>query len=229
MGSTASGADWCVKALHPSDPLTEVRGIPDHTAVPSLLMNYQSTFTLTPLAGATGTWGFNASLLPHPVNFMALENFDDTHVSPSLSAVTNFMNTQLAGTTHTEKFEAFSGMVQRWRLAYMSVTVYQDGPDLANQGTIVAAQPPVRPRRVGFAFLSTTSANALYPTEYYTAEDLPVFDVLQAEPNAYFGKSRDGCYVPLKLTDTCQDWVSEADCVTVGPVTVPSADRKSVV
>lgn len=216
FGNTANGVDWCVKALHPSDPLTEVRGIPDHTAVPSLLMNYQSTFTLSPLPGATGTWGFNASLLPHPIDFMAIENFDDFHQSPALSVCDNFLNTQVAGTTHSEKFEAFAGMVQRWRLAYMSVTCYQDGPDLANQGSIVCAQPPVKPRQVAFSYVNTTSVKSLYPTEFFTAEDMPVFDVLQAEPNAYFGRSKDGAYVPLKLTETCQDWVSESDVVTSG-------------
>ncbi len=67
LGSTQSGADWCLKALHPSDPLVEVRGIPDKSAVPSAFINYQAIFTVSPQAGATGTWTLDASLIPDPI------------------------------------------------------------------------------------------------------------------------------------------------------------------
>jgi len=125
------------------------------------------------------------------------------------------LNTQISGANHAEKWRTFKTMAQRWRLAYQSVTVYQDGPDLANQGTIVVSQPPVAP-------VETTVCDpdqvynliTVVPrVNAYTAEDLPDFSTSQSMPNAYFNRSRDGAYVPLKLTETCQDWCSEKDAV----------------
>jgi len=219
MGTSPGGADWCVKALHPSDPQTEVRGIPDRSAVPSLLMNYQSTFVLGPTVGATGTWQFDASLLPHPVNFMYVDLVDSNNLNGRES---NFMNTQLAGDNHISKYLTYIGMVQRWRLAYMSVTCYQDGPDLANQGSIVVAQVPTEPLVYSFSGANITNDGSLVATpkiELFTPEDRPNFIVSQGMPNAYFARSREGAYVPLKLTETCQDWVSDKDRVGTAQIT----------
>lgn len=206
LGSTPTGADWCVKALHPSDPLTEVRGIPDHSAVPSLLMNYQATFKVSPNPQATGTWSFNASLLPHPIQFMYLESTDSYKVNDYY-----FLNPQISGVTHAEKYVNFAALAQRYRLAYMSVTCYQDGPDLANQGTLVVSQPPVEPRVYYFPYGTSTAPRCLL----FTAEDHPDFNTSQSMPNSYFGRSREGAYIPLKLTETCQDWRSARDQITL--------------
>jgi len=171
-------------------------------------MNYQALLTISPNAGATTPWSFEASLLPHPLNFMVCDVFDS--VQPSGHYV-SCPNVQIPGATHADRYVAFRELFQRWRLAYMSVTAYQDGPDLANQGTICVSQPPVQPltgyaqmRDHGFAGGLTTG---------YTDEDYPRFETSQSMPNAYIAKSRDGAYVPLKLTKTCQDWKSEADSV----------------
>lgn len=224
FGATQTGVDWCVKALHPSDPLTEVRGIPDHCAVPSLTMNYQSTFKVSPHVNATGTWSFAASLIPHPIQFMYLDYYDSVVTG---GTELHFLNQQITGSTHYEKFLEFRQIAQRYRLAYMSVTVYQDGPDLANQGTIVVSQPPVEPRVLNFCATNAAAytVGAAPRTIVFTAEDLPNYSTSQSMPNAYFGRSREGAYVPLKLTETCQDWRSDRDAVTVGPVTNGMADE----
>lgn len=220
MGATPSGADWCIKALHPSDPQTEVRGIPDRSAVPSLLMNYQSTFVLGPTVGATGTWQFDASLLPHPIDFMYLDLVDSNNLN---GKELNFLNTQLTGDTHAAKYLTYIGMVQRWRLAYMSVTCYQDGPDLANQGSIVVAQVPTEPLLYSFSGPNVVQNDGTLCSspivEQFTPEDRPNFIVSQGMPNAYFARSREGAYVPLKLTETCQDWVSDRNRVGTAEIT----------
>lgn len=210
FGTTPTGADWCIKALHPSDPLTEVAGIPDHSAVPSVLMNYQSTFKLSPDPAATGTWSFDSSLLPHPINMMYVNRRDST--APA-GVESNFMNTQILGVTHQDKFMNWMLLTKRWRLAYMSVTAYQDGPDLANQGTIVVAQIPVQPVLLSSNKEFGVILQSLPDAALYDADDYPDFNVAQAMPNAYYNRSREGAYVPLKLTESCQDWVSESDNV----------------
>lgn len=104
----------------------------------------------------------------------------------------------------------------------MSVSVYQDGPDLANQGTICVSQSPVTPIAVNTCFLTGSGVIALPKTIAYTIEDKPNFLTSQSMPNSYFNRSRDGAYVPLKLTDTCQDWVTQADQVSIATLETPS-------
>lgn len=210
LGETEAGRDWCIKALHPSDPLTEVRGIPDESASPSLLMNYQATYTMQPQSGSVGNWGFDATLLPHPCVFMSYSETDN------LGTVNgNFLNPQLDGPTADVKYTEFLLLAQRWRLAYMSVTIYQDGPDLANQGTIVVAQTPVQPQKFNWgctAQLGPAQVNMVGPhLVRYSDEDKPAVNTIMSMPNAYFNKSKEGAYVPLKLTHSCQKWRSDAD------------------
>jgi len=57
LGSTPTGSDWCLKALHPADPLTEVRGVPDQSSVPSVFLNFQTVGSVKPSSHAVGTWG----------------------------------------------------------------------------------------------------------------------------------------------------------------------------
>jgi len=221
LGNTPSGSDWCLKALHPSDPIVEVRGIPDHSAIPSICMNYQTTVTLTPDPGFTGPWAFDMALLPHPINFGWIKTYAES--DPTTCVLQTVLNSQLDAASHQEAYQSFSKQAERWRLAYASVTVYQDGADLTNQGTMVVAQVPSEPRyRAVHGPLDCLTADPgvlwTYPRleiwdtdENCESSDVPRFDSSQGMPNAYFGRSREGAYVPLKLTQTCQDWTSAAD------------------
>lgn len=197
-----------MKALHPSDPLTEVRGIPDKSAVPSVFMNYQSTFSV--VAPGSDVWEFKADILPHPISFMCLQK-RDTAIT---WAPTEYLNTQLDGATHSLKYMNFLTQAQRWRLAYMSVTVYQDAPALSDQGTIVADQSVVAPIAAHWSsFNGTGATEARARTVMYRTEDFADFDRSQSMPNAYFSRSKEGCYMPLKLTRTCQNWRSQENSV----------------
>jgi len=123
------------------------------------------------------------------------------------------MNTQLDGGSHFAKMQSFLNQVKRWRLAYMGVTVHQDGPDLANQGTIVASQAPVQHSLFypsGFD-LGTGVLVARSPVAAWDELDKPNFTNMQTMPNAYFNRSKEGAYIPLKLTKTCQVWHSASD------------------
>jgi hypothetical protein len=62
------------------------------------------------------------------------------------------------------------------------------------------------------------------PAIAFGSEVEPNFDVLQAMPNAYFSKSKEGLYAPLKLTRTHQRWTGIGDLVSMaGSVLNPSA------
>lgn len=210
FGNTQPGKDWCIKALHPSDPITEVRGIPDRSAFPTVLQNYQMTYRFTCDSGATGTWAFEAVQLPHPVQFAVIKVTDSVGTRYLYPA-----NSQIDGANVGLKNRAFIAQAQRWRLAYAGMTVYQDAPALANQGTIVAAQVPFsyyylnRSGKIRTAGVNYTAG--CMRVGIATSEDVPNFINTQAMPNAYFGRSEHGCYMPLKLTETSQDWASAAD------------------
>jgi hypothetical protein len=208
LGATKEGADWCLKALHPSDPLMEVRGIPDESCVPSLMMNYQTVTTVSPGNGATGTWRLDGQLIPNPLAFGAY-----TYTDSLATRTAEVVNSQITGATHPDRLNQFLSDFRRWRLAYASVTIYQDGPDLANQGTVVVCQKPVVPTKFNLDTAYTSGIGSGYQHAFFMDSiDLPNYDVSQGMPNAYFGRSREGVYIPLKLTRTHQNW-RDASCL----------------
>lgn len=211
-GTTQNGQDWCVKALHPSDPITEVRGIPDHSSVPTMFMNYQTTAVVTPANGSTGVWSLDGQLIPNPFSFGAYTMTDSVGTRSA-----EILNAQLSGLTHGDRLAAYLNDFTRWRLAYASVTIYQDGPDLANQGTVVVCQKPVHPEIFSIDLGNWngvyTGTLGLRKAFHLAATDLPFYNASQAMPNAYFGKSREGVYIPLKLTHSHQAWHSAQDLV----------------
>jgi len=242
LGNTSAGGDWCLKALHPSDPICEVRGIPDHSAVPSVCMNYQTTYTVTPDPTWTGdTWEFDMAMLPHPIAFAWI----NSHPTGDLvhTKTNAILNSQIDATTHAGKAAMFGSLAERWRLAYAGVSIYQDGADLNNQGTIVVAQVPCEPQERTYHAWQQYGATPVqtlqyaYPPVQYWADDVPNFEASQGMPNAYFGRSKDGAYVPLKLTETCQDWSSIRDTVyysdqggisSLAPIPLPQATASGI-
>jgi hypothetical protein len=189
-------------------------------------MNYQSSFTLSPLPGATGSWHVEMALMPEPIAPMWYRMTDSTGVLHG-----NHLNPQITGLTYTNKLDNWKQLCERWRLAYASVTVYQDGPDLANQGVLTVCQLPVKGvlHYTSKTDIVTRVVNARIPLIQYQDTDIPNFDVSQSMPNAYFGRSREGAYVPLKLTETCQDWKSYADCTYLSATTTPTCAATEIV
>lgn len=189
-------------------------------------MSYYNVFRLScPLAQTTGTWGFDLTVMPNllvPLYYVKVD---------SVGAATetgNYMNLSFTppgvpAPTYPELFNQWSALgVEAHRLIAMSVTAYQDGPALANQGTVTAAQWPVARSK-----WYHNSANIYENTPYqhhisssriasYTDNDFARYERSQHLPNAYFSESKEGCYLPLRLTRTCQHWTTEADLEFIG-------------
>lgn len=172
------------------------------------------------------------TMLPHPLYFAYWEGAKAYDPTSTHTEQGNFWNTQLTSQTTpstTELMEPWMAIAQRWRLTYQAVTIYQDGPDLANQGTIVVSQSPMQPAL--FHCNSAGYNGGVYPALrlalFEKDTEGPNFQRSQAMPNAYMGRSREGAYVPLKLTDTCQDWQSKADLIS--PFSSPSWEIPSAV
>lgn len=209
FGDTPTGRDWCIKALHPSDPAVSVVGVPDQSCASTVFLNWQQTNNiLPPSSTSTSTWSADIHVLPTPFEF---GNARATQ-SGETPIVTPFPNLAL-GASGPLAYTALSGTYERWRLAYMGVTVYHDAPALSNQGTVVAAQYVVEPTivcppatLVGNALLSANS-----PVVRYQTADLPVFERLITMPNAMAGQAKDGVYMPLRLDSNHCQWQSGAD------------------
>jgi len=132
------------------------------------------------------------------------------------------LNAQLTGVSHRDKYVAFKALAQRWRLSHMSATIYHDAPALSDQGEIVVVQTPVFPKRVETQTLPMADGSGNHylqmqcvPTLQYTTEDFPDFTTAVTSPNCYTARSKEGAYVPLKLSETSQDWISESDDVAI--------------
>lgn len=208
LGETEDGTAWCLKALHPSDPLSEVKGIPDECCQPTSFLNFQTVSTLT-TAQASGTWSAEMQLFPNPVNFLSGVYTDSV---TSTQHYFQHMNSQLTGLRSYDKYASFSTDNVAWRLAYAGVTIVQDGPSLADQGTIVACQKSLYPIDFNASSLNPTAGvvSSAVHLQAFTYDSMPVFETTQAMPNSYMAQSKEGVYIPLRLTND-RSWFSAKD------------------
>jgi hypothetical protein len=156
-------------------------------------------------------------MLPHPVAFgVACPVSDD---GSTVGDFTPFLNQQLTGADHDAKIASFLGQVERWRLAYMGVSIHFDGPALSNQGSIVVDQTSYAPREyhasvptghpaAPYAAITRIRANDAMNVDLVKSAEFPNYDRAASMPNSYVGEIKDGAYIPLKLTKTCQQWQS---------------------
>lgn len=219
MAATPEGRAWVIKALHPSDPICDVRGIPDESSCPTVLLTYNSVFRAQApgIAGQT-TWGYDLTVIPDVINQASLVITEATGLPVALASK-SFLNQGLrpAGVlapTYAQLLSQWEAMgIEAFRLVYMGVTAYQDGPALSNQGTLVASQWEAARRK--FCFVPpagvVTASYGTYRGVRYQASDFADYATSQYMPNAYFGESKEGCYLPLKLTNTSQKWTTAAD------------------
>jgi hypothetical protein len=202
LGNTEEGKAWALKALHPADPLTEVRGIPDESAVPSVFQNFQMTYNITnPTASTVGVWEFDLFLFPSPVILGALRTRDSAGaylwspiVNPQIGLAADQWYTRQA---------TYADTVERYRVAYLGCTGHLDAAAVSNQGSIVVAQYPIE--SVGGNLDAALAQVLRCPLEIWN--ELPkTWDQLISMPNAYVAAAKDGFYCPYKLGRTCQKW-----------------------
>jgi len=172
-------------------------------------LNYQGVFNVTPNPLVTANWNCDINMLPDCAVPGAYTTTDNAGHDSASNAWNEALGASAAGCS-----AMLTQLFERWRLGYMSITCYQDGPDLANQGTCCAAQFPWTPE-----VILNPSAGDATPDSFATIAHavryprMPTFSELEKMPNAYFGRSREGCYMPLKLDYTHQRWRTAYDRV----------------
>lgn len=201
-------------------------------------MSYYNVFRLScPLAQTSGTWGFDLTVMPNLLVPLYYVKVDSGGASTETGNYLNLSFTPpgVSSPTYPEIFNQWAALgVEAHRLIAMSVTAYQDGPALANQGTVTAAQWPVARSKW---YANTAYADGGVATPHYisssriasyTDNDFARYERSQHLPNAYFCESKEGCYLPLRLTRTCQHWCTEADLEFVGNLLMPGTNGNLV-
>lgn len=208
LGTTESGKAWCLKALHPAEPLVTADGIPDEDSYPVVFQNYAQSVTLNnPTPAVSGNWDADVYFFPHPYIVGSVHTTD----SAGAESWSTILNSQISGTTMAEKKAAFLAIAQRYRIAYMGITGYHDAAAISNNGLLASAQYMDCSKEYtwnGYASAQSYSR----PVEGWP--DAPrTFTQLQSMPNAYFGAAREGVYAPYRLSLTHQVWQNASSTV----------------
>ena len=156
LGSTGPGSVWAYKALHPSNEVTPVRGIPDKSCLYTTFQNYRQQISINPtelfkveLSGDLTQYMWNMDIIqnPHPLYPLRIHVWRD---GQALADHLDFMvvNNQLGvdlSTTNAWDIprllnKAFSEHFERYRIAYQGVTVNTTASEMFDQGTVTATQ-----------------------------------------------------------------------------------------
>lgn len=183
LGTTEQGRMYALKTLHPADPVAECTGVPTGEAQPVVVHNYQMSSTIAPpgVDETKGTWDATFVFLPHPVVFgYCTKSYSDG----TSASTTYFINSQLLGNdaevNYNVLIKRLTDCGEEIRLAYWGVTGDYDAPALSNQGTLVAAQYPLKPRVVSLAHFpfpvmggASTSRDPRAPPDYPRDQEKP--------------------------------------------------------
>jgi hypothetical protein len=219
-GITKDGANWVSKALHPSDNVTDVRGLPTNDSVASAAVNYMSTFIISapPTQASTATWDVVISLWHHPYCFGKAYAVGTDALGAPIYATTFFLNQQIGGANMKDAAIGLSQLTDFYRGTFAGHTTTLTAPALSNQGTVTATQFTVQPNIVTpqLAMTSPVCAGvkdhrdspnipanimmrpaAIYPNLWGAARFN--FSALQGTSGAFTAEARAGTYSPHKL------------------------------
>lgn len=210
LGNTEEGKAWCIKALHPSDPLTEVRGIPDRSAGCTVMLNFQQQVVIAPPTSSAGKWSSEINILPDPIQPLFHYDYDTGSAHAQFG---NMVNTQFGASTPVAT-GAWLGAFEQWRLCYMGASCYLNASEMYNEGICTAAQHVAHPFEVGMSMgtgAGATATGTIAKIQMWATADDPPYDVLVRMPSVYTGDAKAGCYMPIKLDSNHQRWRSSQD------------------
>lgn len=225
-GITPSGAAWLAKAIHPSDAVFTVEGIPTLDACPTAPLNYTATYTIP--APAAAKWNCEVILNPSPTYFgkvitgdgAAYGTYTVRNQQLGVSSVWSEFGAA-ARTAHSEYMTTVGKLIQNYRLTYASVTATLSASSTQNEGSVACAQysPSVRHMATAPAVdltsgaalsVGTTAPLAIYPIARRG------FGELQNTPGGVAWEAKKGVYSILKLDGEFDKWRSSRDTLFIG-------------
>lgn len=204
--SEERAAQWVMKALHPADGTIGAPQMPD--GCPGYTVPVETTVvaSINPGATVTTAWGANLTLVPHPTCLMAVDFTDGA------SAIVPYTirNTMFLGANTDSDIRVLMSQAEEWRLTAMSATVHLDATATTDSGTVVAAQYPVKPIPLMTLACGFNNMTPVWhePAIFHETNDQPSYNSLMMLPQAYHTNAKEGCYLPLKLSQTSQHWRS---------------------
>jgi len=174
-----------------------VTGVPDMYNGLTFVQHYQTLDRVGAAGGATGTWEGTMVMLPHPVCFASYITTDTTGDTHFIS-----LNSQLGSPTTYIALNNFTASVLEWRLMYAGLTMIQDGAALTDQGAIAVCQTTIPMETFNVSFKNSTPAwvGVDHVTSFFS-NAVPTFNETVNMSTCYQGPSKQGVYIPLKLSE----------------------------
>lgn len=218
-GLTDEGRAWMIKALHPSDAVSGMAGIPTLDSRPTVPLNFMTTRVIT--APSAASWGADVLLNPSPLYFGKVT----THSATPAYGTSTIYNTQLGVTGFSEfgvpgqtwnnvAVETWFGNVSKYRLCYASVTATLSASSTSNEGSVTCAQYPLVGRETWTSginlllpWLEGTSKQKIFPIGLRNPQ------VLQGMIGSTTWEAREGAYAILKLSEDALVWNKPDDLI----------------
>lgn len=157
LGSTPAGSAWAYKALHPSDTVVGIGGVPDKSCLYTTFQNYMQQVSINPTellgiefiseTNSTPMWSMDIIQSPHPLYPLRIRLWRDDIPSDVRDFVVynnqlgvNLENSKNALSFVRELNEAFMHNFEKYRIAYQGVTINSTASDMFNQGNVTATQ-----------------------------------------------------------------------------------------
>lgn len=157
LGSTPAGSAWAYKALHPSDTVVGIGGVPDKSCLYTTFQNYMQQVSINPTellgivinaeTNATPMWSMDIIQSPHPLYPLRIRLWRDDTPSNVKDFVVynNQLGVNLEDSKNAFSFvqklnEAFMHNFEKYRIAYQGVTINSTASEMFNQGNVTATQ-----------------------------------------------------------------------------------------
>jgi len=215
-GLTSDGKAWLAKALHPSDTVWSVNGIPTMESVPTASLNFQNVATIT--APAAAAWNADVVLAPTPLYFAKVHTSDGAAFTSTTIANNSLGVTQAQAEFgangilwNTAMNTAFWQNVSMYRITYASMTITMSAAATTDEGSVTCGQYPVHGTKIGWPTILLTAnpvgSRFQIPGSLWCCTR-PNANSLLGIGGSVSHEAKKGVYMILKLDEGCLKWRS---------------------
>lgn len=217
IADTLDGTAWAVKALHPADQEAVPRGMPTMGAVSMTNLQWQQEYKVAPplsVGTTTVMWDADVLFFRHPVLFgfvRLVGTYDD---GTTVTRYRPIYNRTLVNSPEANPFSEghrnLADLCEQYRVSYAGLTAHLIANSTADQGAVTAAQYDWVPAFYSSTFTSGDYINAFPQFAMYN-DKIHSYEELVMMPHTYTNEARHGAYMPLKLSETDEEWMRTND------------------